>query len=71
MTWHDGITKLQPRRNRMKSVIFFVDGHVGYSPIYYDSQKGPWEYNPPKNATAIRIKIIRKRAIFMLPSLHQ
>jgi prepilin-type N-terminal cleavage/methylation domain-containing protein len=48
VTWHDGITKLQPRRNKMRSVIFFVDGHVGYSGIYYDGRMGPWEYNPPK-----------------------
>ena len=49
VTWHDGINKFQPRRNKMRSVMVCVDGHAQYSAIHYNNQTGPWEYNPPKN----------------------
>ena len=49
VTWHDGVTKFQRRTNKARSLTFFVDGHVGYTPIYYNSIQGPWEYNPPQN----------------------
>ena len=47
VTWHDGITKFQPRTDKAKSNASFVDGHVSYTPIYYNKSSGPWEYNPP------------------------
>lgn len=50
VSWHDGFNKFQPRRNKMRSVIVYVDGHVQYSGIYYNNQTGPWEYNPPKGS---------------------
>jgi prepilin-type N-terminal cleavage/methylation domain-containing protein/prepilin-type processing-associated H-X9-DG protein len=49
-TWHDGITRLQPRTNKARSNVCFLDGHVGYTRIYYDAGSGgPWAYNPPRN----------------------
>jgi prepilin-type N-terminal cleavage/methylation domain-containing protein/prepilin-type processing-associated H-X9-DG protein len=49
ITWHDGKTKFQNRTNKARSNVFFVDGHVNYTPIYYDGSGGPWTYNPPDN----------------------
>lgn len=51
VTWHDAITKFQPRTDKAKSNACFVDGHVNYTPIYYNKSTGPWEYNPPTNST--------------------
>jgi prepilin-type N-terminal cleavage/methylation domain-containing protein len=48
ITWHDGKTKFQPRTNKARSVVDFLDGHVGYVPIYYNGLDGPWTYNPPR-----------------------
>lgn len=47
VTWHDGITRFQQRTDKARSNATFVDGHVGYTPIYYNKVQGPWEYNPP------------------------
>ena len=47
VTWHDGITKFQQRTDKARSNATFVDGHVSYTPIYYNKSQGPWEYNPP------------------------
>lgn len=44
VTWHDGITKFQPRKDKARSNASFVDGHVSYTPIYYNNREGPWEY---------------------------
>ncbi len=50
VTWHDGIGKFQPRTNKARSNIIFVDGHSAYVPIYYNAALGgPWSYNPPDN----------------------
>jgi prepilin-type N-terminal cleavage/methylation domain-containing protein/prepilin-type processing-associated H-X9-DG protein len=48
ITWHDGITKYQLRTNKARSNLFFVDGHVNYTRMYYDpALGGPYLYNPP------------------------
>ena len=50
VTWHDGITKFQTRTSKARSNVCFVEGHVGYTRIYYDAGGGgPWAYNPPRN----------------------
>ncbi len=51
VTWHDGITKFQQRTNKARSNVFFVDGHVRYTAMYYNAPLGgPYMYNPPDNA---------------------
>ena len=51
VTWHDGITKFQQRSNKARSNLCFVDGHVGYTRIYFNVYDGgPWNYNPPLNS---------------------
>jgi prepilin-type N-terminal cleavage/methylation domain-containing protein/prepilin-type processing-associated H-X9-DG protein len=48
VTWHDKNAKMQPRTNKARSNVCFVDGHVGYTRIYFDAGGGgPWAYNPP------------------------
>ena len=48
ISWHDKNAKMQPRTNKARSNVCFVDGHVGYTHIYYDAGGGgPWAYNPP------------------------
>jgi prepilin-type N-terminal cleavage/methylation domain-containing protein/prepilin-type processing-associated H-X9-DG protein len=50
VTWHDGINKFQPRTNKARSNVIFVDGHSAYVQIYYNpAEGGPWVYNPPDN----------------------
>jgi len=46
VTWHDGITKLQNRTSKARSLVCFVDGHVSYTRIYWNKFSGPWRYNP-------------------------
>lgn len=47
VSWHDG-TRFQPRTNKARSNVYFVDGHVAYTRIYFDAGGGgPWVYNPP------------------------
>ena len=48
VSWHDYSTKLQPRTNKARSIVCFVDGHVAAVQIYYNpALGGPWHYNPP------------------------
>jgi type II secretory pathway pseudopilin PulG len=47
VNWHDTTTKFQNRTSKAKSVVVYVDTHVGYTPIFYNYQEGPWKYNPP------------------------
>jgi prepilin-type processing-associated H-X9-DG protein len=51
VTWHDGITKFQPRTNKARSNVFFVDGHTRYTRMYYEANSaGSYAYNPPDSA---------------------
>lgn len=45
--WHKKKRRDQLRENKAESHIYFVDGHIKNTRIYYDRRKGPWEYNPP------------------------
>jgi prepilin-type N-terminal cleavage/methylation domain-containing protein len=47
--WHKKKRKDQLRENKAQSFVYFVDGHVKNTKIYYDRRNGPWEYNPPTN----------------------
>jgi prepilin-type N-terminal cleavage/methylation domain-containing protein/prepilin-type processing-associated H-X9-DG protein len=47
--WHDSRQKRQPRTNKARSNVYFLDGHVAFTKIYYNRSQGPWEYNPPKD----------------------
>jgi len=48
VTWHDGLTPYQNRRDKARSNHCFIDGHVTYVAAYYNAAEGgPWMYNPP------------------------
>ncbi len=47
--WHKKKRRDQFRENKAQSFVYFVDGHVKNTKIYYDRRNGPWEYNPPTN----------------------
>jgi len=49
-SWHDSKRPLlsnSSRFNNAQDMLAFVDGHVTYTKMYYDSKKLAWEYNPP------------------------
>ena len=46
ITWHEGKSKFQSRTNKAKSNLCYLDGHVSYTPIYFNGLAGPWCYNP-------------------------
>jgi prepilin-type N-terminal cleavage/methylation domain-containing protein len=47
VNWHDTTTRFQNRTSKAKSFVIYVDTHIGYTPIFYNYQEGPWNYNPP------------------------
>ena len=46
ITWHEGKSKFQSRTNKAKSNLCYLDGHVSYTPSYFNGLAGPWCYTP-------------------------